>query len=112
MKNKKLKTKSDWLKYYEERTGTQDLKLDESEFVLFHPEHGFITFFTHENVFELHHMVGDGKYWQEVIMKIMHLEGLTKVRAFTKRNPKAWIRKYGGHIRGYYMEANLDELKN
>ncbi len=26
-------------------------------------------------------------------------------------NPKAWIRKYGGHIRGYYMEAELKELK-
>ncbi len=110
-KIKAPKTKNDWLDWYEKRTGTHDLQLDESEFVLFHAEHGFMTFFTHDDIFEIHHMAGDGKYWQQVIKKIMELEGLTKIRAFTKRNPNAWIRKYGGHIRGYYMEADISEIK-
>lgn len=111
MKTKNLKTKNDWLQWYQKRTGTQDLKLDEREFVLFHPDNGFITFLTHDDIFELHHMAGNGKFWQKVILKIMQLEGLKTIRAFTRRNPKAWIRKYGGHIRGYYMEADINEIK-
>ena len=108
---KNLKTKHEWLDWYAKRTGTQDLQLDECEFVLFHPEHGFITFFSHDDVLELHHLAGDGKFWQEAVLKIMKMEGLKKIRAFTRRNPNAWIRKYGGHIRGYYMEADIDEIK-
>lgn len=104
-------TKLDWLKHYEDRTGCRDLELSPDEHVLFHPDYGFITFFTHDDILELHHMCGDGKKWQALLTQIMKDYGLTKIRAFTRRNPKAWIRKYGGHIRGYYMEAELKELK-
>ena len=109
------KTKSQWLKWYKEHGGSEDLKLHSAESVLFHPDHGFITYLIdNENgILELHHMAGDGKYWQKVLTDtIMKTHGLTKLRAFTRRNPKAWIRKYGGHIRGYYMEADINELKN
>ena len=111
MRQRKPKTQSEWLDWYTKRTGTKNLELEEYESVLFHPDYGFLAFFTHDDVFEIHHMAGDGKFWQKVIMKIMELENLTKIRAFTRRNPKAWIRKYGGHIRGYYMEADINELK-
>ena len=56
-------------------------------------------------------MCGNGKEWQKIVLQIMKDFGLKKVRAFTRRNPDAWIRKYGGHIRGYYMEADIDEIK-
>ena len=57
-------------------------------------------------------MAGDGKFWFNVLEKVMKLEGLKIFRAYTERNPKAWIRKYGnGRIKGYYMEANIDDLK-
>lgn len=102
---------SEWLNYYRDKTGCDDLQLADDEHVLFHPDFGFVTFFTHDDVLELHHMCGNGKKWQELLVQIMKDNGLTKLRAFTRRNPKAWIRKYGGHIRGYYMESDIEEMK-
>ncbi len=107
----KAKNPREWLDWYVEHGGSRDLQQYKDEMILFHEEHGFISFFFHDDILEIHHMAGDGKYWQELIIEIMKLENLKKIRAFTKRNPKAWIRKYGGHIRGYYMEADIDELK-
>ena len=106
------KTQSEWLDWYEQHGGSRDLQQREDEITLFHQEHGFISFLICDDIFELHHAVGDGKYWQSVIKKIMKLENLKTLRAFTKRNPKAWMRKYGGHIRGYYMECDINELKD
>ena len=105
------RTKTEWLEWYEERTGCGDLELYPNEQVFFHPEHGFITYFIVDDILELHHMCGDGKAWQKLLIEIMKQNGLKKLRAFTMRNPEAWMRKYGGHIRGYYMEAGLDEMK-
>lgn len=105
------KTKTEWLDYYAERTGCKDLELLPNEHVFFHPKHGFITFFAYDDILELHHMCGNGKEWQKIVIEIMKEYGLKKLRAYTQRNPKAWIRKYGGHIRGYYMEVDIDEFK-
>ncbi len=110
--NTKPRTVNEWLNWYKEHGGAEDLELHPDETIHFHPEHGFITYLIHDDILELHHMVGDGKFWQKFIRNmIMGIHGLKKIRAFTRRNPKAWIRKYGGHIRGYYMEADIDELK-
>ena len=105
-------SKDDWLKWYEARTGCKDLELSEGEQIFFHPKHGFIAYYMHDDVLELHHLCGDGKSWQKVLVKIMEEFGLKKLRAYTRRNPEAWKRKYGGHIRGWYMEASLDELRD
>ena len=107
----KSRTREEWLEWYKERTGCEDLNLQSDELILFHPEHGFIAYFTNGDVFELHHMCGDGKYWVRIIQKIARFEGTAKIRAFTYRNPQAWIRKYGGRITGYEMECDIDELK-
>ena len=110
MKMKNM-NQSEWLDWYVQHGGQYNLQLDDDEAVLFHPQHGFISFFFHDDILEIHHMVGHGKYWQKIIKEIMKLHHLKTIRAFTKRNPKAWIRKYGGHIRGYYMECDFNELK-
>lgn len=103
--------KDDWLNWYVQHGGQSDLHLYDDETVLFHPEHGFVSFFFHHDILEIHHLAGNGKYWQNIILNIMKLHNLKHVRFFTKRNPHAWIRKYGGHIRGYYMECDLHEAK-
>lgn len=105
-------TPQEWMKYYAQKTGCNDLELSSDEAVLFHPDNGFITFFTHDGILELHHMCGNGKEWQKVIRQFMNDCGLHTLRAFTRRNPQAWMRKYGGHIRGFYMEASLEEMKD
>lgn len=106
------RTINEWLSWYKEHGGTDNLELEPYELIQYHPEHGFIAYFCHEDILELHHMVGDGKYWQSFIRNmLMGINGVKKVRYFTRRNPQAIARKYGGHIRGYYMECDIDEFK-
>lgn len=102
---------NDWIEWYVQHGGNRDLMLDGRERVLFHPEHGFTSFLIHDDVLEVHHMAGDGKFWVSHLKKVMKVFELKKIHMFTRRNPKAWIRKYGGRITGYYMEADYDELK-
>ena len=105
-------TMDEWLVYYDKHTGCKDLELSPNETVLFHPDAGFITFFAHDDILELHHLCGNGKAWQKVLVAIMKDNNLTKLRAFTRRNPAAWMRKYGGYVRGFYMEADIHELED
>ena len=106
------RTKQDWVDYYEKKTGGRFVMAPD-EMVLFHPRHGFLTFFLNQEdeCIEVHHAVGDGKFWQAQAIRMLHVLGMERVRFFTRRNPEAWIRRYGGHIRGYYMEVELDEIK-
>ena len=106
------RTKEEWQEWYTERTGIKDLELLADELILFHPEHGFMALFVNdEETLYLHHLCGDGEYWSRVLREIMRQKGLKKLRAYTKRNPQAWMRKYGGRIIGYEMECGIDELK-
>ena len=108
----RVKTPEEWIGEYERRTGGK-FKLRDDELILFEPERGFVTFFMNyeDKCIEGHYIVGDGRFWFNEMKKIMRAVGFDKARFFTRRNPKAWIRKYGGHIRGYYMEVGLDEAK-
>ena len=105
------KTKDEWLKWYEERTGINDLELQPNETVKYHPEHGFAVYFKDDDALYIHHMCGDGKYWFKTLMRAMQLEGVEKLRAYTQRNPRAWARKYGTKITGYVLEVDIDELE-
>ena len=107
----KQKNQNGWLDWYVQHGGQKDLNLRDDETVLFHEEHGFISFFVLDDVLHIHHMVGNGKYWVNIIKQIMKMLHLTKIRWCTKRNPNAWIRKYGGHVLGYYMECDFDDIK-
>lgn len=109
--NMKQMNQNDWLDWYVKHGGQSDLNLRDDETVLFHEEHGFISFFFDDDYIEIHHMVGDGSYWVNIIKQILNMAGLNRVRWYTQRNPDAFIRKFGGHIRGYYMECDLHEAK-
>ena len=106
----KARTPEEWRRWHVEHGGAEDLELDDREVVLFHPEHGFVTFLTHDDVLELHHMCGDGKWWASVLIRAAKMCGAKRIRAFTKRSPKAWMRAYGGRVIGYWMEAEGDDL--
>lgn len=106
------RTKQEWVDWYERKTGGRFV-LAPDELVVFHPEHGFLTLFVNpeEQCLECHHIAGDGRFWQKQIIRMLSRTGMTRARFFTRRNPEAWMRKYGGHVRGWYMEVGLDETK-
>ena len=107
----KARTKAEWLDWYAAHGGSKDLELHPDEIVYFHPEHGLLSYLRHDDILEIHHMFGDGKYWAGVAKGLMKYYKLKTLRAFTRRNPEAWQRKYGGHVRGWYMECDIDEIK-
>ena len=106
-------TINEWLKWYQEHGGDADLIPAPDEFFHFHPEHGFVSYLIYDDILEIHHMAGDGKYWFKFLKNIvMGIYRLNKIRAFTTRNPKAWIRKYGnGRVIGYEMECDKNDIK-
>ena len=108
------RSKAEWIEYYCQKTGSEGLELNSDELVLFHPEHGFIAYAIdkEKKILHSHYTCGDGKYWQKVYFSIMEQNGLRKLLGYTERNPKAWMRKYGGKIKGYYMEVDIDELRD
>ena len=106
----KARTPEEWRRWYVEHGGAEDLELDDREVVLFHPEHGFATILPHGDTLELHHLCGDGKWWAGVLARIMRAMGMKTLHAYTRRDPRAWMRAYGGRIVGYYMEIGVDEL--
>ena len=115
----KARTKDEWLEWYKGRMKENGFEFRPGEQILFHPEHGFVSFTRNDDAIEVGNMCGDGKYWFTVLKTIMREEKLTKICAYTVRNPRAWERKYGkvgrpkdtAHVKGYYMEVEIDELK-
>jgi len=107
------KTINEWLQWYQEHGGGEDLQLAPDEIINFHEEHGFVTYLIYDDVLEIHHMAGDGKYWFKFLKNtVMRIYGLKKIRAFTRRNPRAWIRKYGnGRVIGYEMEGDINDIQ-
>jgi len=109
----KAKSKEEWLNYYQEHGGDKDLCLAPDEFIQFHQEHGFITYFIDNDVLEIHHMCGDGKYWAKFLKNtVMEIYKIQKIRAFTRRNIQAWTKKYGKiRVTGYEVEIDKDDIK-
>jgi hypothetical protein len=108
------RTLEEWIALYEKSTGREWEPLPH-EWVSWTPERGVMTFidpaYSEPGTFEGHIIIGDGKYWLGLIKEFMTQNGLTKATFFTRRNPVPIQRRFGFHIRGYVMEANIDELK-
>jgi hypothetical protein len=110
----KARTLEEWIAYYEKKTGGKHtFRTDEK--VAFHPEHGYLSFidpaFSKPGVFEGHIIVGDAPFWIDCVKKYMRGLGLTKARFYTTRNPEAVMKRYGGKIKGYWMEIDIDDFK-
>ena len=107
------RTEEEWINYYQEHGGDKELQLAPDEIIQFHQEHGFLTYFIYDDVLEIHHMCGDGKYWAKFLKNtVMSIYKLKKIRAFTQRNPRAWAKKYGNvRVIGYEVEIDKDDIK-
>lgn len=93
-------------KDYKERSG-DDNPVYPGKWVVDDDEKGFVIFSVDGEYMVVHQMYGDGKYWEEVVKEQARKLGKKKMRWFTKRNPKTWIRKYNAKIIGYVMESEV-----
>ena len=106
----KTRTQSEWLDWYEAHGGTKDLQLAPDEHILFHKEHGFITFFIYDDVLELHHMAGDGSFWFNVLEKVMKLEAKCIFRQMQKDFELDVIRYYYDSYYPLILKEYADNL--
>ncbi len=103
------RTQSEWLDWYAEHGGSRELELQPDEQILFHLEHGFVSYIPlSEDEIYMKNMCGDGRYWIKTLIEMMRKAGVKRIKYFTKRNPKIWERLCEAHILGTEMEVDLD----
>ena len=61
------------------------------------------------NLILVHQCYGDGEHWVREIRKLAHERRIKDIRFITKRNPKAFTRKYGFKLEGYIMTIDSEE---
>jgi hypothetical protein len=110
-----MKTIEEWIAVYEKKLGMKYVP-NEHELWSYHPDHGFLSFidpaYSEPGVFEIHLVVGNGKYWAKLIKEVMRATGCTKATSVTRRSPHTWARRYGAKIRAYVMEVDINDLKS
>jgi hypothetical protein len=108
------RTFEEWVEAYEERDGSKYV-LSPGERPVYderHPERGFFTFYfdVQKKQMIIPKMCGDGRHWKPLILGVLarlKADGLIRrIYCFTKRNPKAFTRIFGGEIVG--MEHYCD----
>lgn len=73
-------------------------------------EHGFITWFPDHDLgcLVIYDVCGDGKYWDRFGTLLAKYYGFSKICFGTKRNPKAFERKYRYKLTGYILEKEVE----
>lgn len=92
-----------WIEDYFKKSGDDCLRGE--YFIL--SEFGFMTFHYDEEYLYLDNVYGDGKKWIEVIKQLKQQLNVDKVMFATRRNPKAFERKYKVKIVGYILELEV-----
>ena len=98
----------EWIEFYEKKT-KEKFHLEEGEQIRWDPEKGFMTYglSKYEDALAIGKMCGDGKFWEAIANEMCKQLGFKKAIYFTKRNPHAFIRRYGGKIYGFYLEREV-----
>lgn len=81
--------------------------------MVYRPDKGFFTYLyvPDRDALEIPKMCGDGRYWAKEIRRVCKEMNIGRALFFTKRNPEAWTRRYGGKVYGYFLEITVDDAK-
>jgi hypothetical protein len=98
-----------WIEMYELKMGEAFTYDPEKEKCIWHPDHGIATWSIDKknNAIIANKVVGDGKYWENILIDIARFFGCTRLMAYTTRNPKAWKRAYGMDVIGYMIAKEI-----
>jgi len=92
---------TEWLIDYIARTGVSRISFDKVVVL----KDGFFTFSVRNDYLVILDGYGNGKRIEQVCMKIAKSRGLKKIRFFSRRNPKAFVRKFGVKVIGKTKEG-------
>lgn len=97
----------DWVDYFRKRSGFDNPMIDSPGISYFPVGGGFFTTKCMKDALFIPSAAGDGKELDEQICALAKRLGYTKVRFETRRNPRAWERKFGYKVTGYVMEKEV-----
>lgn len=61
-------------------------------------DHGFVSYKIEGNTLHVIQVYGDGKHWEKFFRKLAKEQGIKRAMFYTRRNPKAFQRRYGAKI--------------
>lgn len=104
-----------WVGLYEEKAGIY-FGLEPQEEIIFHRDHGFVTWMMGKDYLHILKMAGNSCFWKPVLYEMLEkvcLAGWKGIMCTTRRDPKAFIRIFGGQIDKqeggvYYITINLE----
>jgi len=92
------------LKTYLEKSGDSYIHEDN----LIENEHGFMSWKIHENDLVLLNVYGDGEYWDVFSNQLAKEFKKKKIIIATRRNPKAFEKKFNYKLTGYILEKEVE----
>jgi hypothetical protein len=92
----------EWVKKYLHKSGDAEIKPSTYRHAC---DKGFATWDVSDDSLIVLQVYGDGLYWLDFFKKIGKDLGL-KITFGTRRNPKAWQRKFNAKVIGYIMEID------
>lgn len=101
------KIKEEWIKKYLEKSG-DDYVIWDGVKVAVDDKHGFCTYevFDGEMVF-VYNVYGDGRFWEKFLKKEAKQANCPVIRFATRRNPKAFMRRFNAKLVGYILEMEV-----
>lgn len=105
-------TLPEWIEWFEATTGRPFRP--EGKPLLYDPEHGFMTygFYPETQGFVLWHVAGDGRYWEKKAEELGRRQNAKCLMLFTRRDPKAFARRYNAEVWGYWLKRDLKEVED
>jgi len=94
------------LEDYLQRSGDTVEDMQYNQFLI-ENDHGFATYSFTTTALILYNVYGDGEYWDKYFYDLAKQHGKEKVMFGTKRNYKAFERKFGYKRVGYILEKEV-----
>lgn len=90
-----------------ERYLTKSKDTDINPTNLIQNSHGFMSWTVYKDYLVALQVYGDGNYWNEVLNNLAKELGYKKIMMATKRNYKAFEKKFGFKLTGYILEKEV-----
>lgn len=99
--------KEEWIRKYLEKSG-DDYVIWDGVGVAVDAERGFCTYevFDGEMVF-VYNVYGDGRFWEKFLKEEARQANCPVIRFATRRNPKAFMRRFNAKLVGYILEVEV-----
>ena len=91
------------LERYFEKSGDTEIITDN----LIENEHGFASYFVNGDRLVICNVFGDGEFWDAFFLDKARELGLKRVTFGTRRNYKAFEKKFGYKLTGYILEKEV-----